>query len=49
MDGRRRTQGHPPGSLDGVNSVEIFYTVLLIGLTGAAGLFGLYVLYRLKG
>jgi hypothetical protein len=32
-----------------VNAVEIFFTVLLVVMTGAAGVFGLYVLYRLKG
>jgi len=32
-----------------VNWVEIFYAVLLVGVTAATGLFGLYVLYRLKG
>ncbi len=32
-----------------MNAVEIFYTILLVGMTGAAGVFGLYVLYRLKG
>lgn len=32
-----------------MNAVEIFYTALLIIMTGIAGVFGLYVLYRLKG
>lgn len=34
---------------DRVNAIEIFYTGLLVGMTGVAGAFGLYVLYRLKG
>lgn len=32
-----------------MNAVEIFYTFLLVFMTGAAGVFGLYVLWRLKG
>jgi len=32
-----------------MNTVEIFYTILLVTMPGAAGVFGLYVLYRLKG
>jgi len=32
-----------------MNTVEIFYTILLVTMTGAAGVFGLYVLYRLRG
>jgi hypothetical protein len=32
-----------------MNAIEIFYTALLVGMTAAAGLFAMYVLYRLKG
>lgn len=32
-----------------MNAVEIFYTTLLVLMVGIAGVFGLYVLYRLKG
>jgi hypothetical protein len=32
-----------------MNAVELFYSGLLVIMTGAAGVFGLYVLYRLKG
>jgi hypothetical protein len=32
-----------------MNATEWFYSGLLVIMTGAAGLFGLYVLYRLKG
>lgn len=32
-----------------MNGTELFFTVLLVGMTGLGGLFGLYVIYRLKG
>jgi hypothetical protein len=32
-----------------MNAWEIFYTALLVSMTGVAGVFGLYVLWRLKG
>jgi hypothetical protein len=32
-----------------MNAWEIFYTILLVSMTAVAGVFGLYVLYRLKG
>jgi hypothetical protein len=32
-----------------MNFVEIFYSALLVLMTVVAGVFGLYVLYRLKG
>lgn len=32
-----------------MNGVELFFTGLLVAMTGIGGIFGLYVIYRLKG
>jgi hypothetical protein len=32
-----------------MNGTELFFTALLVGMSAVGGIFGLYVIYRLKG